>query len=63
MACDLKFECVVAGDACATKALSHGGRTVAASDVHAAFLAALDGTYAKVLSTDEVLALLSSPPA
>jgi nicotinamidase-related amidase len=62
-ACDLKFECVVAGDACAAKALAHGGRTVASQDVHAAFLAALDGAYAKVLGTDEVLALLSPPPA
>ncbi len=62
-AADFKFECIVAGDACAAKALVHGGRTVAAPDVHAAFLAALDGAYAKVLSTDEVLALLSSPPA
>jgi len=62
-AADFKFECVVAGDACAAKALVHGGRTVAAPDVHAAFLAALDGAYAKVLGTDEVLALLSSPPA
>ncbi len=62
-ACDYGFECVVAGDACAAKALVHEGRTVAAPDVHAAFLAALDGTYAKVLGTDEVLALLSSPRA
>jgi nicotinamidase-related amidase len=58
---DYKFECVVAGDACATKALVHWGRTVAAPDVHAAFLAALNGTYAKVLHTSEIGALLSSP--
>ena len=62
-ACDYGFECIVAGDACAAKALVHGGRTVAAPDVHAAFLAALDGTYAKVMSTDGVLALLSPPHA
>jgi len=60
-ACDYKFECIVAGDACATKALVHWGRTVAAPDVHAAFLAALNGTYAKVLHTSEIGALLSSP--
>lgn len=60
---DYKFECVVAGDACATKALVHWGRTVAAADVHTAFLAALNGTYAKVMSASEAGALLSSPRA
>ena len=62
-ACDYKFECIVAGDACATKALVHWGRTVAAPDVHAAFLAALNGTYAKVMSSSEAGALLSLPRA
>jgi nicotinamidase-related amidase len=57
---DYKFECVVAGDACATKALVHWGCTVEASDVQTAFLAALNGTYAKVLHTSEIGALLSS---
>lgn len=52
---DYGFECMVAGDACATKALVHEGRTVAAPDVHAAFLAALSGTYGKVLTTREVV--------
>jgi nicotinamidase-related amidase len=55
---DYKFECVVAGDACATKALAHGGRTVAAPDVHAAFLAALGASYAKVLAAAEIGPLL-----
>jgi nicotinamidase-related amidase len=59
-ACDYGFECVVAGDACATKALAREGRTVEAPDVHAAFLAALDGTYAKVLRASEIGPLLSS---
>jgi nicotinamidase-related amidase len=59
-ACDYGFECVVAGDACATKALAREGRTVEAPDVHAAFLAALDGTYAKVLGASEIGPLLSS---
>lgn len=52
---DLGFECTVAGDACATKALVHGSRTVAAPDVHTAFLAALGSTYAKVLSTSDII--------
>jgi|WetSurMetagenome_2_1015567.scaffolds.fasta_scaffold153267_2 nicotinamidase-related amidase len=58
---DYKFECVVAGDACATKALIHRGRTVAAADVQTAFLAALNGTYAKVLTAAEIGPLVSSP--
>ena len=55
---DHGFECMVAQDACATKALVHEGRTVAAPDVHAAFLAALGSTYAKVLSTGDIISLL-----
>lgn len=62
-AADYKLECIVAGDACATKSLSHGGRTIAAPVVHAAFLAALDGAYAKVMTTNDVLAELSPPSA
>lgn len=58
-ACDYGFECIVAGDACAAKALVHEGRTVSAPDVRAAFLAALDGTYAKVLSAAEIVPLLN----
>ncbi len=46
-AADYKLECVVAGDACAAKALTYGGRTIPARDVHAAFLAALDVAYAR----------------
>lgn len=60
---DYKLECIVAGDACATKALTYGGRTIPARDVHASFLAALDGAYAKVMTTDEVLAQLGPPEA
>lgn len=52
---DLGYSCAVIGDCCATKALSYAGATVRAPDAHAAFLAALDGTFAKVVSTDEFL--------
>ncbi len=52
---DLGFECVVIGDACATRDLKHGDRTVPAADVHASTLATLDGTYAKVVSTEMFL--------
>ncbi len=54
-ACDLGFNCVVAEDACATRDLSFYDTTIKASDVHAAFMAALSGTYAKVLSTKQIL--------
>jgi nicotinamidase-related amidase len=48
---DLGFECVVVGDACATRDLEYGGRTVPAADVHASTLATLNRTYAKVVDT------------
>ena len=48
---DLGFECVVIGDACATRNLKYGDRTVPAADVHTSTLATLDGTYAKVVDT------------
>lgn len=55
---DLGFQCQVAADACAARPQNFGGRAVAAEDVHAAFLAALDGIYAKVLPSDELVAAL-----
>ncbi len=54
-AADLGFEVIVVHDACATRPLEFGGRTVPAEMVHAAALAALNGTYARVLSTDQLL--------
>ncbi len=53
---DLGFACRVIHDACATRDLAFGGVTVPAAHVHAAFLAALQGMYATVLSADEFLA-------
>lgn len=55
---DLGYEVLVAGDACATRDLKHGDTTVPAAQVHAATLATLDGTYAKVVPMDEALAAL-----
>jgi nicotinamidase-related amidase len=55
-ATDLGFPCVLAHDACAARALSFGGATVSAEDVHTAFLAALNGLFAKVLSVEELCA-------
>ena len=51
---DLGFSCSLAHDACATRALAFGGQRVPAAQVHAAFLAALAGLYAKVQSTADL---------
>jgi nicotinamidase-related amidase len=55
-ASDLGFECIVIGNACATRDLKYGDRTVAAHDVHASTLATLSRTYATVVDTDTYLA-------
>ena len=49
-ATDLGFEVVVLHDACATRPLTFGGKTVPADMVHTTALAAINGTYGKVLS-------------
>ena len=54
-AADLGFECIVVGDACATRDLEFDGTTVKAADVHASTLATLDRTYAKVVDTETYL--------
>ena len=53
-AADLGFKVTLLGDACATRAQSYAGETVPARQVHAAFLAALNGFYAKVVNTHEL---------
>lgn len=52
---DLGFECTVVADACATRDLKYGDRTVPAADVHASTLATLNRTYAKVVDTEGFL--------
>jgi nicotinamidase-related amidase len=53
-AADLGFECLLAHDACATRDLSFGAAKVAAKEVHTAFVAALNGLFAKALSAAEL---------
>lgn len=53
-AADLGFSCSLAHDACATRALSFNGVQVAAENVQAAYLAALNGLFAKVMSADDL---------
>jgi nicotinamidase-related amidase len=57
-AADLGFEVVVVHDACATRNLKFGATEVPAAQVHAAALAAMSGSYARVVSTDDLLAEL-----
>ncbi len=54
-AADLGFEVIVVADACATRPLEYGGITVPADHVHAAALATLKGTYATVVTADELV--------
>ena len=54
-AADLGFSCLLAHDACATRALSFKGVQVPAENVQAAYLAGL-GAFAKVMTASEVAA-------
>jgi len=53
-AADLGYKVTLLGDACATRAQTFEGETVAARQVHAAFLAALNGFYAKVIHSHDL---------
>ena len=53
-ATDLGYKVTLLGDACATRSQTFAGETVPARQVHAAFLAALNGFYAKVIATHEL---------
>jgi nicotinamidase-related amidase len=54
-ASDLGFNCSVAHDACATRALEFDGVKTPAPQVHAAFMAALAMGYASVVASGEIL--------
>jgi nicotinamidase-related amidase len=53
-AADLGYKVTLLGDACATRAQTFEGESVPARQVHAAFLAALNGTYAKVIHSHDL---------
>ncbi len=55
---DLGFACRLAHDACATRSLAFGGATIAAADVHTAFIASLNGLFATVDSASSICASL-----
>lgn len=58
-AADLGYAVTLAHDACATRELRFGDAAIPAAQVHAAFMAALSGAFARVLPTSEILA---APP-
>ena len=57
-AADAGYECTLVHDACATRDLSFGATSVPAAQVQAAFLAALDGSYAKIVGAMELIGSL-----
>ena len=57
-AADAGFACTLAHDACATRDLAFGGTTIPAAQVHAAFMAAMNGAFAKVVTAGEAIAAL-----
>ena len=52
---DLGYTCVLIEDACATRDLEFGGQTIAARQVHGAFMAALGSAYANVLTRKDFM--------
>lgn len=52
---DFGFECVVIGDACATKNLEINNEIVNATEAQKSFLAALNYNYSSVITTKQFL--------
>ena len=52
---ELGFESTLIEDACTTKDLSYQDKVVPAKQVHYAFISALNGIYANVVSTEDFL--------
>jgi len=52
-ATDYGFECILIEDACATRNLTFENKTILAKDVHLGVLAALSGTYAKIVTVEK----------
>ena len=55
---DFGFDCIVAYDSCCTKDLEFNKNKIMAQDVHDSYMASLNGIFAKVLHTDEILQTL-----
>lgn len=54
-ASDMGYGCTVVHDACTTRDLEFLGEIVPAKSVHNSFMAALEGTYAKMVSCSEIV--------
>ncbi|MCA1026932.1 cysteine hydrolase [Cytobacillus kochii] len=54
-AVEIGFETTLIEDACATRGLSYQDKAVPAEQVHFAFVSALNGMYANVISTEDFL--------
>lgn len=54
-AADLGYSCTLIFDACATRDLVFNDQKVKAADVQIAYMAALNGTFAEVISTDQFI--------
>ena len=54
-AADLGFACTVVHDACAARALEFQGLALSAQQVHAAYMAALQGSFAKMMGSQDLL--------
>jgi nicotinamidase-related amidase len=52
---DLGFDCVLVGDACATKDLNYGDIKIGATDVHNSTLSSIDRIYGTVVDTETFL--------
>lgn len=57
---DLGYQCIVAGDCCATKDLRIDDKSISASDVQNAFLASLNGIFSRVLDCNAVIEHLNT---
>jgi nicotinamidase-related amidase len=54
-AADMGYSCTLISDACATRDLVFNDKKAKAADVQVAYMAALDGTFAQVISADQFL--------
>lgn len=55
---DLGYSSTVVGDCCASKQLIYKNETVNAEEVQTAYLAALNGTFASVVSSEELCSIM-----
>jgi len=56
---DLGFTCLLVSDACATRALQYEEYIIPAKNVHYSTIQTLQGSYARVLTTDGLIKELS----